>query len=696
MPDPHLPVRDASPQENRPPSPLPHRSPRVSPRESPSPRASQPSAERLPRRIARGLVSGLALPGILAYTTSAIAGPLSQTPADRDSPPRPADRSDRSPNPSPSPMAQQVSTPETRPLQVVYPPNGRETTSDRIFLIGSAPPDGTVTVNGQAIQRSPAGHFAPSFPLALGENRFNLRHGSSRLTVTVVRVDPQPPVPDGMAFAPGSLEPARDIARQPGEPICFRAIAPPDVQVSVRLGDRTVPLAPLEPAPLLPENSAVLTGDNAPRAIARGRYGGCAIARQPGNWGTPIFELRARNAVPGASPDAPGGPPLVQQPGPGAVEILSPTTFEVAEVIAEAGVARTGPGTDYSRLTPLPRGTQAAVTGREGDWLRLDYGGWIRASETRTAVRPLPPQSTIRSVRSRRASVGDPRPTAGATEVLFPLEVPVPVTVVQGDRELVLTLHNTTAQTDTIAVPRDLAIDRLDWSQPEPGRVDYRFRLRGDRAWGYTLRYEGATLVLTLRHGPPRVGGSTQLPLEGTVILLDPGHGGEELGAVGPDGTPEKAIDLALSLKLRRELVARGAEVILTREDDRFVSLDDRRAAIARTAPTLALSVHYNALPDSGDAEATQGIGTFWYHPQAQGLAEFLHDYLTQTLDRPAYGVFWGNLALTRPSAAPTVLLELGFLINPWEFEWIADPAAQDRLAIALADGLVAWFERGD
>ena len=54
----------------------------------------------------------------------------------------------------------------------------------------------------------------------------------------------------------------------------------------------------------------------------------------------------------------------------------------------------------------------------------------------------------------------------------------------------------------------------------------------------------------------------------------------------------------------------------------------------------------------------------FWYHPQAEDLSKFLHDYLVEKGERPSYGVFWNNLALTRPHAAPSVLLELGFMIN--------------------------------
>ncbi|HEY9650250.1 MAG TPA: N-acetylmuramoyl-L-alanine amidase, partial [Coleofasciculaceae cyanobacterium] len=63
-----------------------------------------------------------------------------------------------------------------QPLYVAYPPAEHQTTSDQIFLIGSAPPIGEVLVNGKPVERSPAGNFAPSFPLQLGENLFTLRY----------------------------------------------------------------------------------------------------------------------------------------------------------------------------------------------------------------------------------------------------------------------------------------------------------------------------------------------------------------------------------------------------------------------------------------------------------------------------------------------------------------------------------------
>lgn len=130
----------------------------------------------------------------------------------------------------------------------------------------------------------------------------------------------------------------------------------------------------------------------------------------------------------------------------------------------------------------------------------------------------------------------------------------------------------------------------------------------------------------------------------------------------------------------------------MTREGDEEIGPNARGEQIQAEAPTLALSIHYNALPDSGDALNTTGIGMFWFHPQAHNLAVFLHNYLVKELDRPSYGVFWNNLALTRPHAAPALLLELGFMTNPFEFEWITDPQSQRLLAQTLADGIQIWL----
>lgn len=554
-----------------------------------------------------------------------------------------------------------------QPLFVAYPPAEHKTTSDRIFLIGTAPPQGEVSINGQAIARSPAGHFAPTFPLQVGENLFTLRYQNQELQIKVTRTSATPVVPQGLAFAENSLTPAADIAKMPGELICFGAVAPAGANVSVLLGGQTIPLS-LQSQVQLPANNAVLTGENL-SVQSVGKYQGCATSSTPGDMGQPTFQLTLNGET-------------KTQMGAGKISILSPAEFEIAEVTAEAGAARTGPSTDYSRLTPLPKGTQARVTGREGEWVRLDYGAWINQKEVQIVKGAVPPRSLIRSVTSRQ--VGE------WTEIYFPLQVPVPVSVQQGTNTFTLTLYNTTAQTDTIRFDDDPVVSRLDWQQVAPEQVQYTFNLKSQQQWGYKLEYRGTTLVLSLRH-PPATSSNAQ-PLAGMRILVDAGHGSsEDLGARGPNGYPEKDVTLIVSKLLRDELVARGATVTMTREGDEDIWPNDRADAIVKQEPNLALSVHYNALPDSGDAVNTKGVGMFWYQGQAHSLALFLHNYLVEKLGRPSYGVFWNNLALTRPAVAPSVLLELGFMINPVEFEWIVNPEEQRKLAAAIADGIVEW-----
>jgi N-acetylmuramoyl-L-alanine amidase len=72
----------------------------------------------------------------------------------------------------------------------------------------------------------------------------------------------------------------------------------------------------------------------------------------------------------------------------------------------------------------------------------------------------------------------------------------------------------------------------------------------------------------------------------------------------------------------------------------------------------------------------------------------FLQTYLVKKLNRPSYGVYWNNLALTRPHTTPAVLLELGFMINPQEFEWITSPSDQEKLVNAIADGITEWLHK--
>lgn len=412
-----------------------------------------------------------------------------------------------------------------------------------------------------------------------------------------------------------------------------------------------------------------------------GMYLDCAIAKATGHLEQSVSSQ-------------PSSPTVAVKPAtPSPALTINPVSLVVAEVLANDTVARIGPNSNYHRVTPLLKGIKAAVVGsKEGDnngkkinWIQLDYGGWVSANDLKIGT-GVAPKSLVQNIRSQNRN--------GNTDVIFALQAPVPLVIDQTAKTLKLTLYNTTApnqNNNIVKLTSNPIVDRVTSKSVAPSQVEYTFTYKSRQQWGYKYRYDGNNLVLSLRH-PPVIRKQSNKPLDGIKILLDPGHGGADTGAIGSTGYTEKEASLFATKLLANELFAQGAKVYLTRDTDKAVSLDERRHIVEQLEPTISISLHYNSSPDDVDPSKAKGFSVFWYHSQSQGLANFLHSYTTQYGNRPAYGVIWDNLALARPAAAPAVLLELGFISSPEELPWISDPQAQEQLAKTLASGITQWL----
>jgi N-acetylmuramoyl-L-alanine amidase len=100
----------------------------------------------------------------------------------------------------------------------------------------------------------------------------------------------------------------------------------------------------------------------------------------------------------------------------------------------------------------------------------------------------------------------------------------------------------------------------------------------------------------------------------GPIVMLDPGHGGKDPGAIGLSGTYEKQVALATALELKRQMEAQGAyRVVLTRAQDRFVPLEDRVAAAQDHGAALFVSMHADALSD----HTVRGASVYTLAPDA-------------------------------------------------------------------------------
>ena len=175
-------------------------------------------------------------------------------------------------------------------------------------------------------------------------------------------------------------------------------------------------------------------------------------------------------------------------------------------------------------------------------------------------------------------------------------------------------------------------------------------------------------------------------------ISLDAGHGGTEKGAIGCLGHTEKDINLSLVKNLETELKKRGAKVFLTRDDDIYVGLKDRVEKSNNENSHIFISIHGNALPDGYDPNQHSGTSIYYYYDQARPLAENILKTMVTDLKLCDDKVRQGSLAVVRNTYAPSILIEVAYLINPEDNSKLITPEFQQECAKAIADGIEKYF----
>jgi len=169
-------------------------------------------------------------------------------------------------------------------------------------------------------------------------------------------------------------------------------------------------------------------------------------------------------------------------------------------------------------------------------------------------------------------------------------------------------------------------------------------------------------------------------------VCIDPGHGGKDPGAVGPNGLKEAHVNLAVALKVAEKLRKAGVEVKLTRTSDVFIDLQPRCDIANSFGADYFVSIHCNS---AGTPEA-KGTETYCYKFGGQGevLAKAIQAELIATTGRANRGVKTANYYVLRRTKMPAVLTELAFISNPEEEHLLGSPDYQEKCATAIARGI--------
>ncbi len=169
-----------------------------------------------------------------------------------------------------------------------------------------------------------------------------------------------------------------------------------------------------------------------------------------------------------------------------------------------------------------------------------------------------------------------------------------------------------------------------------------------------------------------------------TTVVVDAGHGGHDPGARSRHGPPEKVLALDTALRLKRRLQSAGFRVVMTRSTDQFIPLGGRVDIASRYRNAVFVSVHYNWAHRSG----ADGVEVFYYDPKSKGIAASVQKELIR-LPATNRGVKKASYHVLRNSKIPAILVEGGFVSNPTEGKKLGDAAYRERVAQAIANGLI-------
>lgn len=265
--------------------------------------------------------------------------------------------------------------------------------------------------------------------------------------------------------------------------------------------------------------------------------------------------------------------------------------------------------------------------------------------------------------------------------------------------------------------------------------------------WGRSIVYDEKLKRLSLggRTEPSgqQTGAKATLSEQRSIrkVVVDPGHGGKDPGAVGPTGLKEKDVNLEIGLWLKTILEDMGLLVVMTRQDDTFIPLSERTALANREAADIFISVHCNAAPRKKRARATmRGSETYFLslaktdearataamensaiqfeQPEGQAknldeiqlilwdivqnqfltesadLAEYVQEALGASLPVPSRGVNQAGFYVLNGAYMPAVLVECAFISHRDEEKLLKQSATRRKIAQAIAQGLVNFAKR--
>lgn len=540
-----------------------------------------------------------------------------------------------------------------RQLAIHYPAQAVETTADGFQITGTSDPGAPLIFNGQEVEKRGAnGTFAVYVPLAEGANSFTFSQNGESATVSITKgsknVGLKNTAGDGDAYQP---LPQFDIVAASGKVFTTKCYAPSGVSAVA----------------IINGNSYTMTkeGSYFTAKYKLPEVNGTVNLGQVQYQITYDSKTEAKVSEGRLFVTGQGSAMQVQ------VKNVSATVFKEA-------------ATNSGYVMTAKQGAVDTIRESNGDMYRLSTGGWIQAKAVQPLTEPVSTKNTVSNISFAAENKGEAFTLHGTSHPLY--------TASHTSEGLRITFYNTTGvggiDTSSSRLFANAAVSEQDGATT----IDFALSNPGS-LWGYTVEYSGGQTTVYCKYRPQSVGGST--PLQGITVAVDAGHGGSDSGALGITygfGVTEKDINYAAAVALQKKLELLGANVIMLRDGDVKMELNQRMEIAQANKVDFLISLHSNSAVYSAKAASANGVEVYYYEGISQRLAQSVEAGIVSSTGRNSRGAKRSSYVMTLNSYCPSILVEMGFMLNPWDFDSMCSRQGVYNTVTAISNSIVSML----
>lgn len=271
--------------------------------------------------------------------------------------------------------------------------------------------------------------------------------------------------------------------------------------------------------------------------------------------------------------------------------------------------------------------------------------------------------------------------------IAMPERLPYRGTMQVNPNRLAIDLFGITSNTNWITQKGVLKEARNTWfEQLENGVLRVYVDLKSNMHWGYAVYYDtiGSRLTIRVKHAPDK-------QLKNVFIAVDAGHGGDNSGAAGRTSSMlEKKLTMEYASALEKELKkARVKRVFMTRKTDTSLSMPERIKMLRDISPDLLISIHFN----SSSIDTVRGTSTFYRHIGFRPLTQTVLRRMLELGLKEFGNVGSFNFALSGPTDYPNCLVEVAFLSNRSDEQFILSKKSPANVAKKIRLGIQDWLQ---